>query len=58
MESKCKGCRIYYGEDHPSKCLAKLLPLDGEGCPCKTCIIKTMCEHNCEEFTEYIKQCG
>ena len=54
MASECKGCAAYSG----LYCKVGIVPhIEGtEGCPCRTCLVKTMCYHGiCEKFIEYRK---
>lgn len=52
----CKGCRSYYFKDG---CV--ILPIIHKGsdketiCPCSTCLIKMMCDHECELFMNFQK---
>jgi hypothetical protein len=46
MSLECKTCQTSYYCD-----LIKLG--DTKGCPCKECIIKTMCDEACELFEDF-----
>lgn len=47
---ECKGCVTY--DDDNNECL-----LDGinnvELCPCRTCIVKSMCNQPCDIYEQY-----
>jgi hypothetical protein len=47
ITDKCKGCHTYNDEsDSCSTIINDLIP----ECPCRDCIIKTMCQNECEAF--------
>ena len=61
---ECKGCLFYLNEYQV--CMMGIVPDIKDGCPCKTCIVKSMCNqrsraiynlrHNsaCKEFLSYV----
>ena len=42
----CIGCDLHSTCDKPSS-------INDQVCPCTICLIKTMCQAGCEEYTEY-----
>ena len=55
---ECKGCKSYYGlaivdgvKRYPRFCIVPEAKISQ--CPCKTCIIKSMCNHPCEKFKNF-----
>ena len=49
MDENCKTCAIY----ERGYCTIILEHKDSY-CPCKKCIVKTMCENPCKEFNELV----
>jgi hypothetical protein len=51
MASECKGCRNYSG----LYCQVGIIPRIENTviCPCRTCLVKTMCTNKCEEYAKY-----
>ena len=51
MTSECKGCIMY--SEKSEKC--SLIPQisDTLKCPCLKCLIKMMCESDCEDYQVY-----
>jgi hypothetical protein len=50
---ECEGCRTYtgnglYNDGSPECCLYK-----PDECPCRICIVKSMCADPCEPFIGY-----
>ena len=53
---ECKGCTTYHSENNN---LCGLLPnLNGVVCPCVDCLIKAMCEKECDLFDIYVNREG
>lgn len=52
MESECKGCKSY---DEKEYCRFGIIQNieNTKGCPCRTCLIKVVCNDLCDEFLEY-----
>lgn len=52
--SDCQGCTLYFSDEDYYGC--ELNPLYEENkCPCIECIIKMICDTNCNEFIEFDK---
>ena len=53
IQNKCRGCKMFDKEN--DECEIKVIPYMSEvgHCPCKTCLIKGMCENECETFIQY-----
>lgn len=51
MSSECEGCNGYSG----SYCKIGIIPYISytEGCPCRNCLVKSMCITRCVNFAEY-----
>lgn len=53
----CKGCGSYINKEYRSS--KKLAPCrvvhkkNGQICPCSQCLVKSMCETQCDEFRDY-----
>ena len=59
-ESACKGCKTYYYSEvlGDYRCAYGLKPYTiinstTEMCPCIKCIIKSMCNRECEDYKKY-----
>lgn len=48
-DEECRGCLTFVA----GQC-DEFMDKYGSNCPCKTCIIKSMCARRCEEITKYI----
>jgi len=53
---ECKGCKTYNMIDSKS-CALGVLPCISktEQCPCRTCLVKVVCDKTCEEFVIYLQ---
>lgn len=53
----CKGCKSYLNKEYRAS--KKLSPCrvvhkkNGQVCPCSQCLVKSMCESQCDEFRDY-----
>lgn len=49
-KNECEGCSVYpiVGDT----CYGNVL----EGCPCKNCIIKTVCGTNCDDLNDQVQR--
>ena len=53
----CKGCRTYtLRQDYDPRTPPECSPAIVKDCPCILCIIKAMCETECEAYPS-IKEC-
>lgn len=55
MEIECEGCTLY--SRYLAKCTDYIIPHISETlqCPCRTCIVKVVCNYTCKDFKAYIK---
>ncbi len=56
----CKSCRSYSILAQEPSCAMRwfsYIPKD-PACPCLTCIVKTMCTNQCEDYMNYINLIG
>lgn len=55
MKNECEGCIAYYSEEKKC-CRLGVIPCISESlqCPCRTCIIKVICDNTCEDFMNYV----
>lgn len=57
MSDECKGCIAYYYNKQQKKyiCFNGLKPnqTETDSCPCSNCLIKVVCEIECEDFKKY-----
>ena len=57
----CKGCLTHqayliHKDEMPDYPDCQIKPFDhGEKCPCLTCLVKPMCENECDKLTSYKK---
>lgn len=51
-ENTCKGCKDY---SHSNLMFCDAGVVDAAHCPYSTCLIKMMCDRECELFNKYIK---
>lgn len=51
-DSECKGCKTY---DEKGYCRFGVIQNieNTDGCPCRTCLIKVICNNLCDEFINY-----
>lgn len=53
----CKGCGSYINKDYISDRKLAVCTVvhkkNGQVCPCSQCLVKSMCESQCDEFKDY-----
>lgn len=54
MNNECQGCQALLRDGNCTNGLDQNMPKD-HLCPCMNCIIKVICEEECEEFLRYLK---
>ena len=54
IRESCKGCKtsILKGDEKSFTCCYMHLA-DKYNCPCRNCVLKTLCDDNCEIFYEF-----
>ena len=59
QQDECKGCAINRVCNHIYKCPKNLTEIRVNSeiykCPCKTCLIKGICNEPCEDFVNFEK---
>ena len=57
MENECKGCRTY-DANFEDGCTLGFRPRisETEECPCRKCLIKSMCSNVCDELITYLRK--
>lgn len=58
MQNDCIGCTSYRSH-RKHKCGDEAIPQisETEQCPCRLCLIKTMCSNGCKAFHDYKRLC-
>jgi len=51
QEKQCEGCASLY--DHTCTAFMNTIPKWHPNCPCRTCILKVVCQENCDKFNEF-----
>ena len=52
QEKECEGCVSLF--DHTCTAFMNVsLPKWQPNCPCRTCILKVVCQENCDKFNEF-----
>ncbi len=49
----CKGCASYINERGDRLHCNTVHKKNGHACPCSTCLVKSMCEQQCDDFKIY-----
>ena len=54
----CKGCNSKLEENDSIFCRSSSVPnmSNSKLCPCSNCLIKSVCERSCHNFTEYVNK--
>ena len=63
-EHTCKGCALYIDEndvvdseiDYEDDVCYLVYAGEEAGCPCRSCIVKMMCQDTCKARTEFTKE--
>lgn len=62
IKEVCRGCILFEDSDLVCPLFTDDVELDNDqffdvirSCPCRKCLIKSMCTHACEDFNRYIQ---
>jgi len=58
MSSECEGCKLYQ-YDNSECCCSVGIPASNHDmeCPCRTCIVKPICNQVCNDLREHVRKC-
>lgn len=57
-DKECRGCMMFEKEN--KECEIRVIPYMPKvgHCPCKTCLVKGMCQNECTDFIQYKHDIG